>query len=446
MVDDDKIIAARRALGRQLADFRQAAGYGQEELAPLVHYSRSSLANVEVGRQKGSAQFWQTCDTVLATGGLLLAAFHDLQALTRQQRRQAARRPAQSLPEPDDRGMADVQARVTRAAHQSQAFLAEWDSRCLAPQTVADFAEDLSRLAADYVHQPVADVFDDLVAIRDRAYGLLGERRRTGDTRDLLFVAGVACGLLAHASIDLGDRRSAGRQARVAVRLAAEAGHTALLAWVLGTQSLIAYCLRLPDQAVASAHAGETYASSTTSKVRLAALKARGYAAGRNVPAARQALADATAFRDQADVNDDLDTFGGILAFPVAKQHYYAASTAALVADGVAAQAHAQHAIAAYESGPAEQCSYGDLALSRVYLAQAQLLKPKQHQDPTAAAAALQAVLALPPSQRIAGLQRPLRRLQTELDREPLRHAADARSLRADIDDFLSSTRSIASA
>src|SRR5947208_326737 len=71
-VTDDKTIArAWMTLGRRLADFRQAAGYGQAELAPLVHYSRSSLANVEVGRQKGSRDFWQACDALLDTGGAL---------------------------------------------------------------------------------------------------------------------------------------------------------------------------------------------------------------------------------------------------------------------------------------------------------------------------------------------------------------------------------------
>ena len=66
MINQNAIIAARRTLGQRLAAFRQAAGYGQQEFAPLVHYSRSSLANVETGRQKGSRAFWQRCDGLLA--------------------------------------------------------------------------------------------------------------------------------------------------------------------------------------------------------------------------------------------------------------------------------------------------------------------------------------------------------------------------------------------
>src|SRR5207248_2101998 len=82
-----------------------------------------------------------------------------------------------------------------------------------------------------------------------------------------------------------------------------------------------------------------------------------------------------------------------------------------------------------------------DLALSRVCLAQAQLLKPERHQDPAAASAAMRPVLTLPPQQRIAGLRRPLSGIQAHLDREPIRHAAEARQLRAEISELLTGTR-----
>ncbi len=445
MVGKDQIIEARRMLGRRLAAFRQAADYGQDEFAPLVHYSRSSLANVEIGRQKGTRAFWELCDELLRTGGVLTVAFTEIQVLERQRHHEVAR---QSKPQPVPNvevNQPSIRALVARAAHESQAFLSAWESRCLSPQTVEEFAEDLSRLSAEYVHEPLDGIFDELVSVRDRAYGLLGQQRRTTDTRGLLFVAGLACAMLAHASIDLGDRRSAAHQARVASRLATEAGHNGLLAWIYGTQSLIAYCLRLPDKAVGFAERGESYAISTTSRVRLAALKARGQAARHNGPAAGQALTEALAARDNTDLRDDLDAMGGILGFPVAKQNYYAASTAALVSDGQAAERYAQQAISAYENGPEEDCSYGDLALSRVYLAQAQLLKPEPHRDPAAAADAVRGVLALPPEQRIAGLRRPLHRMQAELDREPVRHAAPARRLKAEIAEFLTSTRAITS-
>jgi hypothetical protein len=443
VIDPKRIIDARLALGQRLAAYRQAAEYGQHEFAPLVHYSRSSLANVETGRQKATRRFWQDCDKLLKADGLLTSAYDDIEAMVRQQRQGAARRPTQQTIVAHDSTDSGVRTRVASAAHESQEFLAHWESRCLSPETAEEFAEDLSRLSAEYVCQPLDAVFDELVAVRNRACGLLDQQRRTSDTRGLLFTAALACGLLAHASVDLGDRRAAAHQARVAFRLAGEAGHNGLVAWVLGTQSLIAYCLRVPDKAVAFACQGEAYARSGNGKVRLAALKARGYAAQRNGPAAGQALTEAGIAHDQVREADDLESMGGILAFPVAKQHYYAASTAALVSDGSAAQMHAQQAITAYETSPEESCSYGDLALSRVYLAQAQMLQPKDRQDPAGAGDALRPVMALPPEQRIAGLHRPLRRLEALLDREPVRHATEAKDLRSEIDGFLAGTRAI---
>jgi transcriptional regulator with XRE-family HTH domain len=51
MIDPGEITAARQALGRLLARYRKAAGFNQHELAPRTHYGRSTIANVETGRQ-----------------------------------------------------------------------------------------------------------------------------------------------------------------------------------------------------------------------------------------------------------------------------------------------------------------------------------------------------------------------------------------------------------
>lgn len=157
-------------------------------------------------------------------------------------------------------------------------------------------------------------------------------------------------------------------------------------------------------------------------------------------------MIEAQAVRDQLSAPDELEGMGGILVFPSAKQHYYAASTAALVSDGAIAEAEAQQAITSYQTGPEDSCSYGDLALSRVYLAQGRLLPPRRRSDPAAASDALREVFALPPEHRIAGLHRPLRRVQDQLNREPVRHAAEAKDLRGEIASFLEGSRAPSSA
>src|SRR5215475_856247 len=91
MIDPSEIVAARHALGRLLAKHRQAAGLNQHQLAPHAHYSRSTIANVETGRQNVPRDFWERCDQALDARGGLLAAFDRLDALVRQQRKETAR-------------------------------------------------------------------------------------------------------------------------------------------------------------------------------------------------------------------------------------------------------------------------------------------------------------------------------------------------------------------
>lgn len=104
MSDPADVGSARRALGRRLAELRQAAGYNQHQFAPLTCYGRSTIANVETGRQQVPRVFWERCDKALDTGDTLALAADQIAALVRQRRApalDAARRgsaPPQALP------------------------------------------------------------------------------------------------------------------------------------------------------------------------------------------------------------------------------------------------------------------------------------------------------------------------------------------------------------
>ena len=95
MSESDRIADARRALGRRLAAHRQAAGYNQVQFAPLTGYGRSTVANVETGRQKVARDFWLRCDRALGTGGDFVAGFDEIEAMVRRER-QAAEQQAQA--------------------------------------------------------------------------------------------------------------------------------------------------------------------------------------------------------------------------------------------------------------------------------------------------------------------------------------------------------------
>lgn len=92
LIDPEAITGARRVLGRQLAAYREAAGLIQEQLAPLIYYGRSTIANAETGYSTCSRTFWQRCDTALNANGDLLRGYDEFKALTRQQQAQIAER------------------------------------------------------------------------------------------------------------------------------------------------------------------------------------------------------------------------------------------------------------------------------------------------------------------------------------------------------------------
>ena len=151
----------------------------------------------------------------------------------------------------------------------------------------------------------------------------LGQWRRT-----LLLMANLSCGLLARASMDLGDRLAAAPNER-ASRLGwpgKQAAHT-LLAWIAGTPSLIACCRHQHQQHHRVCHTKSMQLEevSGSRRVRLAALQARALCLTRaKSPATQAALDFATAAREVTTA-DELDSMGGVLDCPLAKQHAYAA-------------------------------------------------------------------------------------------------------------------------
>ena len=89
MTDIEDFAAARRSLGDRLAQLRMAAQLSQSQLAPLIGYSRSTIATAETGQRTAARDFWQRCDQVLGSGGVLTCRYDELDALLCQRRRTA---------------------------------------------------------------------------------------------------------------------------------------------------------------------------------------------------------------------------------------------------------------------------------------------------------------------------------------------------------------------
>lgn len=238
--------------------------------------------------------------------------------------------------------------------------------------------------------------------------------------------------LLAHASQNLGDSASAMAQVRAALTCAEQADHHGLRAWAHGTAALIAEWTHQHRRAVEFAQRGQRFAPTADSRVRLACLEARAAARSGDRVLALDALERAAHARDAAARPDMLEEFGGLLTFPVPKQHYYAGGTYALLGEAQPAQQSALLAIGMYETGPVEQRSYGDEALARIDVTTARLALG----DLDGAREALRPVLALPPQRRIEQLALGISRVRTALALPRHARAQIAREITQDVDQY----------
>ncbi|MBN1173837.1 MAG: helix-turn-helix domain-containing protein, partial [Micromonosporaceae bacterium] len=91
MITPEVIAETKRMLGRQLAAYREASGMNQRQLAPIINYGRSTIANAETGYSICSRVFWERCDQALQASGAILSGYDDLQNMIRNQRLDTAR-------------------------------------------------------------------------------------------------------------------------------------------------------------------------------------------------------------------------------------------------------------------------------------------------------------------------------------------------------------------
>jgi len=321
---------------------------------------------------------------------------------------------------------------VTAAAADSLEFLA-WAEDDRVPALVLEhISAELRRIAVDYVHRPLPPLFSDLVGLRDSTFRLLRERPHPHQARELFFVAGTVCTLLAHASQNMGQSGAARTQAATAWTCAVQADHSDLRAWVRGTQALIAEWADSYEEALVFAREGQRYARSAESRARLAAIEARTLARAGDPAGAVEAVERASRARDADAVADSLSEFGGLLTFPAVKQLYYAGSTLALAGRYEEAETAALEAIQLYETGPVAQRSYGDEALARIDVAEAGAATD----DLDGTSAALLPVFALPANQRIQQIATGLERVRRRLAVPRYTKSRAARELAGDIAAF----------
>ncbi|MFC4912282.1 hypothetical protein [Actinomadura gamaensis] len=179
---------------------------------------------------------------------------------------------------------------------------------------------DVRQLAYDYLRRPPYFTFRRVADLRTEVFAMLDERHPLEQERRLYQVAGQLCGLLAHASADLGHPHEADTHARTALVCAELTDDNPLRTYVRWVQSNVAYWQGDYRKAAAIAHTGRDYAASGTALLRLASQEARALAATRDGSEFGRAIGDARDARDSASEADE----PGVFRFSPGKAAYYA--------------------------------------------------------------------------------------------------------------------------
>ena len=350
--------------------------------------------------------------------------------------------PAPAPPPPvssdTDGGFSDprfsVERKMSMATRRAARFTALAESQNIGAETVDQLRDQVAELARAYVRDPLITIVGELVETQDAVFTLLEGKQKPGHTRDLYLLAGIVSGLLAKTSHDLGHSHDAMTQARTVYVCADNADHQGLRAFARAMQSLIAYWAGRPQEAVRYAEAGAQFARDLTGSLTawLPSLEARAWAQLSDAEQTRRAVGRAEHARELVQP-DDLDAVGGLLTFPVAKQHYYAAgSFVYLDGESARSQSEASSALDLYEHGNADDRSFSDEAGARAELA----LARARDGEIDGAYDAITPVLDLPPERRIGGIVTSAMRVHAALRAPRFANSQVARNARDEIEDF----------
>lgn len=342
--------------------------------------------------------------------------------------------PSQSLEVARAEPGQDLKGQLEMAARRAQRFGEFAEASGVGSNTIENIQFELQRLATDYTQKPLALILNDLIDVQNETFQYLEQRQRPEQARELYLLAAIGTGMLAKASHDLNDPRSAMTHARTAVICAENAAHDGMQGWIRGLQSMVAYWAGQHQTAIKYARAGQPFANRTagTARIWLSSLEARACAALGDVEGTQAAILKAESAWDQT-LPDDLDQYGGILTFTRPRQLYYAADALVwLPNDAVDSESAAEIALVAYDDAPARLRSFSDEAGTRTDLALGRLANGELE----GAVDAIGPVFDLPAERRINGIRTSMMHVHEALRGSAFRQVSGAADIREQIENF----------
>ena len=348
--------------------------------------------------------------------------------------------PRRTVHTPAPAHTCNPERKVEMAARRAVRFGSLVEGATTGPETIQALFDETARIARVYPRVPLNDVLSDLIEAQDVTFVQLEGRQKPSQSKDLYILAGLLSLVLAKASHDTGDPRSAMKQARTAAICAEQAEHPGLMIRVRAQQSLIAYWAGWTSEAARYATVAEDLTDRNTGSgaVWLTAQSARTWAALGDGERAVTALNRAADLRAAMEP-DDLDAIGGLMRFASCRQEYYEAETRIWVpGEEEHAKESAQRAVSAYEIAHeqnSDDWAFGDEAGSRADLAFAHACLGEVE----GAREVLAPVLDLPVDRRIAGIVRSVMRVHDPLRRPEYTGSTTVRQLREEIDAYVRS-------
>jgi DNA-binding XRE family transcriptional regulator len=418
--EPEAIANARCVLGTQLAACRHAAGMSQVQLAEKIGFSRSTIANVETGRQHVPREFWESADTEVSAGGTLVAAHDEVEAALRRSRAGALKMA--EAPDPVDLPVIYIGSQpvpgettstptaasspaietdvVAAAATQARDHAMNTAATAIGPGTIEQLTTEVVRLSRAYVASPPLPLFTAMHQSLGRVQAALDAKAYPAQARDLNFLAGALCGLMANASLDLGREDAADDLARAAWTYGTIINHAPLIGWARGTQALAAIWDHRYTDAAQYAEDGLSHLAAGMGAARLHAIRARALSGHGDFVQARAAIKAAANASDGQPADQLHNGIAGEFAFDTAKLRYYEALVLTRSGYSADAETAAAAAVRLYQAAPRQARSYGCEALAHIHLATVQLMSG----NADAAAEAVAGLLRLDPARRISSL------------------------------------------
>ncbi len=321
------------------------------------------------------------------------------------------------------------------AAHEGSDHAEHAERRDIGDATLEQMRDDVIQLSRAYMAGVPFPLFQEMRAVRARMYAALDRRLWPRDETALYFLVGGLNGLMSNAAEDLGYPRAAAELARAGWGYAVAIDHRPLMGFLRARLASVSYWTGQPRKAHELALGGLLYLSDGPGAARLHLLRAQAAAGFGDADEAQRAVTDAAEARHRGQADELQAEIGGQFAFGDAKQAYLAGSTLSLL-PGSAAPAVGElgSAIGMFETGPAEERSYGCEAIARINLALVRI------RNGDLDAHDLRPVLDLPADRRIAALPQRLAVVRAELAQPRYQGSALATSLDEQIESFARET------